>query len=151
MEPFSQVALERRGIDPGGFVARQLTDVCVEEADLVLTATRLHRAAVVGLVPAAVRRTFTLREFAALAGPTKAASPPSSPDVVADAMARVAVAGRLRGAASIAAVEAEELDIADPIGARLGFYLARAAEIDTACVLAVGLLLGRPGLDGPTD
>lgn len=50
-----------------GFAARQLTVPLVTGADLVLVMTRAHRAAVVDLVPSAVRRTFTLREFADLA------------------------------------------------------------------------------------
>ncbi len=47
--------------------ARQLTPELVRAADRVLTMTAAHRAAVVSRVPAAVRRTFALREFAALA------------------------------------------------------------------------------------
>lgn len=51
-----------------GFAARQLTAEMVREADLVLPLTRRHRSAVVELLPAAVRRTFTLLELARLAG-----------------------------------------------------------------------------------
>lgn len=51
-----------------GFAARQLTAEMIREADLVLPLTRQHRSAVVELVPAAVRRTFTLLELARLAG-----------------------------------------------------------------------------------
>jgi protein-tyrosine phosphatase len=50
-----------------GTGARQLTPELVRSADLVLTMTAAQRAAVVGSVPAAVRRTFTLAELAALA------------------------------------------------------------------------------------
>lgn len=55
-----------QGADAGGFVARQLTADLLREADLVLALTRSHRSAIVELVPAAVRRTFTLRELARL-------------------------------------------------------------------------------------
>jgi protein-tyrosine phosphatase len=51
---------------PAGHRSRLLTAVQIESADLVLTATRAHRAAVVSLVPRASRYTFTLKEFAAL-------------------------------------------------------------------------------------
>lgn len=56
--------LGEHGSGPG---ARQLTAALVAEADLVLTMTRDQRAALVSRHPAAVRRTSTLREFAALA------------------------------------------------------------------------------------
>ena len=48
------------------FRSRQLDEQLVSAADLVLTMTREHRAAVVSLVPTALRRTFTLTEFAEL-------------------------------------------------------------------------------------
>jgi protein-tyrosine-phosphatase len=47
--------------------SRQLDRAMVQDADLVLTAARVERAAVVQLVPQATPRTFTLREAAALA------------------------------------------------------------------------------------
>ncbi len=49
-----------------GFEARQLTPVMVAESDLVLAATREIRSAVLAESPAALRRTFTLLELAAL-------------------------------------------------------------------------------------
>ena len=60
-------AVVRAGGDPAGHRARDLVPAQVREAALVLTATRDHRADVVRLVPAAVRRTFTLREAGRLA------------------------------------------------------------------------------------
>ncbi len=48
--------------------ARQLTEQLVNEADLVLTATRDHRREVVTLLPRATRYTFTLNQFARLLG-----------------------------------------------------------------------------------
>ena len=48
------------------FRARQLDERMVAAADLVLTMTREHRSAVVTLAPSALRRTFTLSEFAEL-------------------------------------------------------------------------------------
>ncbi len=56
------------GLDPAGFVARQLTAPMVAEADLVLTATRKHRGDVATLHPKALRYVFALRDFAELAG-----------------------------------------------------------------------------------
>lgn len=55
---------ERMGLDIADFRARQLQMTQVQEADLVLALDRGHRAAVVELVPQALRKTFTLRELA---------------------------------------------------------------------------------------
>ena len=49
-----------------GFVARQLVAHLLRSADLVLGMTREHRALAVETWPGAVRRAFTLREFARL-------------------------------------------------------------------------------------
>ena len=54
------------GASVEGFAARQLTVDQIREADLVIAATRGHRSAIVELVPAVVRRTFTLLELARL-------------------------------------------------------------------------------------
>lgn len=51
-----------------GFEARQLTPDLVRSADLVLVADRTHRESVLRLVPAALRRTFMMKEFVRLAG-----------------------------------------------------------------------------------
>ena len=48
------------------FRSRPLTDRLTQESDLILTATRAHRAFVLERVPQALRRTFTLLEFAEL-------------------------------------------------------------------------------------
>ena len=45
----------------------QLNESVIAGADLILTATREHRAAVVSMSPKAIRRTFTLTQFARLA------------------------------------------------------------------------------------
>lgn len=61
--PALQAMAERRH-DLGRHRARPLTRDLVEQAGLVLTMTRAHREAVLGLVPSAADRTFTLREYA---------------------------------------------------------------------------------------
>ena len=50
----------------GGHIARQLTSDLVADADLVLTATREHRHAVVALHPRAARYAYSLTQFARL-------------------------------------------------------------------------------------
>ncbi len=66
----SMVVLElaRLGHEATRHQSRALDVHHVEQADLVLTASREHRAAVLAMSPRALRKTFTLREFAALIG-----------------------------------------------------------------------------------
>jgi protein-tyrosine phosphatase len=67
MEPHALSVLAAAGVDGSDFRARELVAEHVVAADLVLGATREHRAAAVVLHPRAASRTFTLREFARLA------------------------------------------------------------------------------------
>jgi protein-tyrosine phosphatase len=60
------VLLRQAGVDPEPFHGRRLSEQMLKEADLILTMTRAQRGLVVELWPAAVRRAFTLREFARL-------------------------------------------------------------------------------------
>lgn len=46
------------------FSARQISATMIGQADLILTATRAHRSKVVALEPMAIKRTFTVMEFA---------------------------------------------------------------------------------------
>lgn len=59
-------AMQSRGIDLSGHEARRLTVDDVRSADLILTMTRVHKRAVLALVPESAGRLFTLRELAAL-------------------------------------------------------------------------------------
>jgi protein-tyrosine phosphatase len=101
MESNAVAELERRGGSADGFVARPLTEVLIKESDLVLTMTKELRSRVLEEAPGALRRAFTLREFAALARKTE-------PD---SARAIVAAAARGRSGAEVA-----DYDVADPIG-----------------------------------
>lgn len=70
----SMVTLElaRLGVRAAGFQSRALNDELIEQADLILVATRDHRAHILGRSPDALRKTFTLLEFATLmAGPER--------------------------------------------------------------------------------
>jgi len=66
MESYALATLKAYGLDGVDFRARELVAEHVAGADLVLGATREHRAAAVVLHPRAAGRTFTLREFARL-------------------------------------------------------------------------------------
>lgn len=64
MTPESAALAQRFGADSSGHTARQLTPALLEHADLVLTASRSHRAEVASMLPKAARKAYTLREFA---------------------------------------------------------------------------------------
>jgi protein-tyrosine phosphatase len=129
MDPPSAQALRELGGDDRGHAARALDAGLVRAADLVLGATVQHREAVLRLEPAALHRTFTVKEFVRLAaGLPPAADPGAAAGLVA------AVAGR-RGLAG--PVPPGRDDIGDPFAAPLAF--ARAAARD--CAQAVDALL----------
>ena len=62
-EPMVQL-LAGVGVSSDGFAARRITQRMIDEADLILTASVEHRSAVVSLQPLAMKKTFTLLEFA---------------------------------------------------------------------------------------
>jgi protein-tyrosine phosphatase len=95
METYALSTLASYDVDGSSFSARELVAEHVVAADLVLGATREHRAAAVVLHPRAAARTFTLREFARLAGAVDpAALPTSDPVERAKALVRAAAANR---------------------------------------------------------
>lgn len=125
----------RLGGDPSGHASRRISRRMVEEADLVLTAAREHRARVVELLPRASAYTFTLRQFARLlelGGPPEAAS---APHLVAQVAAR-------RGYAPPTAPGAD--DVPDPYRRPMAEYEVAAALIDEAVAsIAPALPLSR--------
>jgi protein-tyrosine phosphatase len=140
MTAFAAATLTDHGLDAGGFHATPLTEALITAADLVVTATREHRAHVVGLVPGAVRRTFTLLELARIA--SSAPPPPESETGAGRARLRDAVAwaAQMRGSVPRPADGADDLD--DPLGAPLEDYRARAETITGAVEQIVPFLFG---------
>jgi low molecular weight protein-tyrosine phosphatase len=127
MDPRAVTALRVLGARPApDFSARALT-VPLAGADLVLTAQRAHRAAVVALHPRAHRSAFTIVEFARLVEHVAAARLPAG-DVVRRARVLVQEAARLRGLIPPTAAD----DIADPYGEPLEAYLTCAKTIEAA-------------------
>ena len=134
MDVDSAHVLRTLGADSDGHVARQLTRDMTSVADLVLTSTTAHRASVVKLDPSAMRRTFTMREFARLGG---------SADVGPDdgLVDRVAAVAARRGHAEPAEPGAD--DIADPYGAPIQVMTERAHEVAEAVDGILQVLLPR--------
>ncbi len=132
MEPAAAAELRRLGGDPEGFVASRLRAAEVHDADLVLTATRRLRSQVLELAPAALRRTFTLRELALLLSRDEVTG--------ADPAALVASASTWRG--SVAGVDPDDLDLPDPIDRPADVHRAVADLIDAATRSVADRLLG---------
>jgi len=131
MHPYTAAALRSFGADPDRFAARRLTPDLVAAADVVLTATAAERDEVLSLTPAALDRTFTLREFARLA----AHLPPAGP-VQPGAVVAAALGLRWRAPAG-------DDDVADPRRTRAAFQLcagviAGAVRRTMAALLATG-------------
>ncbi|HEU0103512.1 MAG TPA: hypothetical protein VFR07_14430 [Mycobacteriales bacterium] len=129
MEPGALATLSAYGVDGSDFRARELVAQHVVGADLVLAATREHRAAAVVLQPRAAARTFTLREFARLAAAVDPADLPAGElDDRARALVRAAAAQRGRVPPDTPADD----DLADPYrGPLAGFTLCAALVHDT--------------------
>jgi protein-tyrosine phosphatase len=145
MEANAETVLTDFGADPSGFVGRELLDDHVIRADLVLTATRDHRAQVISMGHSAGLRTFTLKEFTRL---VRAIDPATLPDprefpaggVVERARALVRAAAALRGWLLAPSVEADE--VYDPYGAPLPFFRSVGSEISEALDPVVSALTG---------
>ncbi len=114
-------AMGRLGLDPARHRARQFEPAMAAEADLVLTAERHHLETVLEQVPSALRRVFTIKEFARIAPHLRAGEPS---DVVDQAAA-------LRGLVRRPADPAAD-DVADPHQQSLSVNLSTAAELTAA-------------------
>ena len=141
MEEHALTTLETYTLTGQDFRARGLLVDHVVNADLVLVATREHRAAVVTLHPRAAARTFTLREFARLVSVVAAEDLPDG-DIVERAQALVRAAAARRG--TIRPDEPGDDDLGDPFQAAAPVFAACAALIELALLGPLNLLaLGR--------
>lgn len=130
--------MEAAGATAGGFVARRLTAEMVREADLVLPLTRAHRSAVVQLWPAAVRRTFVLRELARLAAVVDPGLLPDGP--VAERLAALVPLAASRRSRHV--VTAEDEDVVDPYGGDETLYRTSFEQLRPAVDAIVRVALG---------
>ncbi|WP_247701826.1 protein-tyrosine-phosphatase [Streptomyces sp. F63] len=145
MEAHAATVLTDLGADPSGFTGRELLDEHVIRADLVLTATRDHRAQVISMGHSAGLRTFTLKEFTRL---VRAIDPATLPDpapdgaVVDRARVLVRAAAALRGWLLAPSAEADEVH--DPYGAPITFFRSIGEEIQQALDPMLTALTGVP-------
>ncbi|KAB1916027.1 low molecular weight phosphatase family protein [Micromonospora sp. AMSO31t] len=151
MHPYAVEVAARTGADPAAFRTRRLRPEHLTRAALVLTATRRQRSVCTALAPAALPRTFTLRQFARLAAAsvevTEAADPTETAEpavTVGDSPLRAAVvaAARVRGRLQPATPDAD--DLRDPIGGSPADFRRCADEIERS-MRPVLALIGTAG------
>lgn len=135
-EPMAPEMARLLSVPAGTVRARQFLPAAARDAGLVLTMTRAHRAAVVSAVPAALRRTFTLRELAALVelADEAGAVPPTGPAERLAAL--VGLAPRYRGLRS----SGPDDDVDDPYGKDAPAY-AHAVDVLRTSVAAIAAAL----------
>jgi protein-tyrosine phosphatase len=141
IEPPMATHLAALGLPDVGFTARRLTEADVGRADLVLGLTREHRAEAVELAPSAVRRAFTLLEFARLIGQIE-------PDELPDGT----VADRLRTAVPLAAARRRMVagpvdadDVVDPYRLAQAVYDKSFSAIRVAVDIIANRVVPRSG------
>jgi protein-tyrosine phosphatase len=132
--------LVEAGADPGDFRARRLTAEMIQRAHVVLGLTRGHRGDAVELVPAAVRRAFTLLEFARVLGSIDPGDLPAGTP-----------AERLKAAVPLAASRRGGTrgrdDVDDPFGLDDGAYQRAFDEIETAVDTIAAVVNGSAARD----
>ncbi|GGO92678.1 protein-tyrosine-phosphatase [Wenjunlia tyrosinilytica] len=140
METNAAAVLTEYGADTEGFIGRELLDEHVVEADLVLTATRDHRAQVISMGHAAGLRTFTLKEFTRLVRAIDPHTLPEEGGVIERARALVRAAAALRGWLLAPTPDADE--VYDPYGAPITVFRNCGDEIYHALAPVVTALTG---------
>ncbi len=109
--------------------SQPLSGRVIVDADLVLTASRRQRGFVVRAVPAAIGRTFTIRQFARLCD---AVAPiPAETTDPGELGRRLVVEARL-ARSSLQPVPGEQEDLPDPIGGTLADFQVCADRLQDA-------------------
>jgi len=137
IDPIICNLLRRRGIETIHFTSRGLDLRMLESADLILTASTNHRAAVARLLPAALHKTLTLKQLARYA-PFILESGDRPPDVGERIPWLLAALPRARARAR----RDDDDSIADPRGKSRRHYEAAIEELHHACARIATLLGG---------
>ncbi len=137
----SVAAAREVGIDISGHIARLMTPAMISGADLIVAMAEEHRQAAVRAVPSAAPRTFALKELVALLEidtPVHPARRGQAADRLAERLAR---ASHLRDGDAVR--DAEDRDVADPLGRPMATYRDLAGELGALTDrLVVGLYGG---------
>ncbi|MGW4499650.1 arsenate reductase/protein-tyrosine-phosphatase family protein [Micromonospora sp. NPDC004336] len=147
MHPYAAEVAAETGGDPTDFRSRRLRAELLVGATLVLAATRRQRSVCTALAPAALHRTFTLRQFGRLAEAAGEATDPADGDAAAypaDGPLRAAVraAARARGRLQPATPDAD--DLVDPLGGTAADFRRCAEEIERS-LRPLAALIGTAG------
>ncbi|MBM0277086.1 arsenate reductase/protein-tyrosine-phosphatase family protein [Micromonospora tarensis] len=138
MHPYALEVAAGSSADPAEFRTRALRPEHLADATLVLTATRRQRSVCTSMVPGALHRTFTVRQFGRLAA---AAEPPA--ESVDDSLrAAIAAAAQARGRLQPAA--GDDDDLRDPIGGTAADFRRCAEEIERS-LRPLAALIGAAG------
>lgn len=108
------------GVEVTAFAAQQVNERLLRAADLVLAMTRDHRAQLVSLAPATVRRSYTLREFARIIGRIDLSGVPIAMSPGERLRAITPLAASMRPLVRPAADETD--DVPDPYGREPAVY-----------------------------
>ncbi len=115
------------GVDISGHVARRFVPAQASDADLILTMTDEHAAAVAHGSPHAAARTFTLKELVTILDQTPV--PASAANGSVERLQRVVEeADRRRSSGEVR--PGADTDVADPLGLGLEAYRATAWELE---------------------
>ena len=109
--------------------SQPLSTSVIEAADLILTASRRQRGLVVKSVPAAIGRTFTIKQFARLCDAV--ASLPGVDGDAGDAGRRLVAQAKL-ARSSLQPVPGEQEDLPDPMGGSLADFQVCADRLQDA-------------------
>ncbi|MEU6023787.1 low molecular weight phosphatase family protein [Micromonospora sp. NPDC047134] len=138
MHPYAADLVAAAGADPETFRTRRLAAEHLTEAVLVLTATRRQRSVCTALAPAALHRTFTLRQFGRLAA---AVEPPLTEQE--DPLAAAVTAATLARARLQPALGDAD-DLPDPVGGTPEDFRHCAEEIERS-LRPLAVLIGTAG------
>ncbi|WP_083527745.1 arsenate reductase/protein-tyrosine-phosphatase family protein [Curtobacterium ammoniigenes] len=134
MDDDAAAQARRLGLDPSEHRSAPLTTEDVRQADLILTAERSHRSAVVRLDPRAAGRTFTILQFARILQGLEPADLQ-----VDDTIALAATVGRLRGVVA-PPEEPEDDDVVDPYRRSEDVHRAVADTLNEALSVIAAIL-----------
>jgi protein-tyrosine phosphatase len=128
-------AMQERGLDLQAHRSRQIDDVVLRQADLILCMTREHLREVAVADVAFLTKTFTLKELVALG---EAVGPRRPGEALEGWLARLGASRRREMLLGVGHDPA--YDVEDPIGGTIGQFRATADEIDALLAQVVDLV-----------